>query len=88
MENQNLSKNNSELNDTHLLGVGDWIVTFFIASVPFLGFIMLLVWAFGSNTNPNKASWAKATLVYIVIATLILMMFGIKLITDILSILE
>lgn len=88
MENQNLNKINSDQNDTHLLSVGDWIVTFFIASVPFLGFVMLVDWAFGSNTNPNKASWAKATLIYIVIAILILMMFGIKLITDILSILE
>jgi uncharacterized membrane protein YbhN (UPF0104 family) len=31
----------------------------------------LLVWAFSSTTNPSKSSWAKATLLWGVIITII-----------------
>ncbi|MDR9399209.1 hypothetical protein [Salibacter sp.] len=29
---------------------------------------MLFVWGFGGNTNPNKANWAKAALIWLAIA--------------------
>ncbi|MCK6616882.1 MAG: hypothetical protein L6Q51_04485 [Cyclobacteriaceae bacterium] len=45
----------------------DWIITLLIASLPFIGFIMLFVWGFGSGQNPNKSNWAKATLIWFVI---------------------
>ncbi len=47
---------------------GEWFVTLLITAIPLVGLIMLLVWAFGSNTNPSKANWAKATLIWMVIA--------------------
>ncbi|MAY82716.1 MAG: hypothetical protein CMP59_01145 [Flavobacteriales bacterium] len=42
----------------------DWFITILIASIPIVGFIMLFVWAFGSETKPSKANWAKATLLW------------------------
>ena len=47
---------------------GEWFVTFLITAIPLVGLIMLFVWAFGSNTNPSKANWAKAALIWMAIA--------------------
>ncbi len=55
---------------------GEWVVTFLIASIPFVGFIMLFVWAFGSGTNESKANWAKATLVWFAIIIGIYVLFA------------
>lgn len=42
--------------------------------------ILLFVWAFGSNTPVSKANWAKASLIWMVIAigfyTLLFAVFG------------
>ena len=46
----------------------DWVITILISAIPLVGFVMLFVWAFGSGENPNKANWAKATLIWFVIA--------------------
>jgi hypothetical protein len=51
-----------------VMSVKDWIITMLISFIPFVGFIMLFVWAFGSGNNPNKANWAKASLIWAVIA--------------------
>jgi hypothetical protein len=40
------------------------VITLLITFIPVVGFVMLFVWAFGSNENPNKANWAKATLIW------------------------
>lgn len=59
---------------------GDWVVTFLITAIPLVGFIMLFVWAFSGSTNPSKANWAKAALIWLVIIiaiwVLIALVFG------------
>lgn len=47
--------------------VGDWIITMIIAAIPIVNIVMLFVWAFSAGTNPSKANWAKAYLVFIAI---------------------
>jgi len=47
-----------------VLTLKDWMITILITAIPLVGFIMLFVWAFGSNENPNKSNWAKATLIW------------------------
>lgn len=47
--------------------VGDWVVTLILSSIPIVGFVLLLVWAFGSSAPKNKSNWAKATLIMILI---------------------
>ncbi|VAV86354.1 hypothetical protein MNBD_BACTEROID02-1334 [hydrothermal vent metagenome] len=32
----------------------DWAITVFISGLPLIGFIMILLWAFGENTNIHK----------------------------------
>jgi len=63
-----------------VMSVKDWVITLIVTAIPVVGFIMLFVWAFGSGTNPNKANWAKAGLIFfaimIVLYILIFMLFG------------
>ena len=60
---------------TQVLSVKDWIITILITSIPIVGFIMLFVWAFGSNENLNKSNWAKATLIWMAVAVVLLCFF-------------
>jgi Na+/phosphate symporter len=60
---------------TPVMSFGDWLVTMLIMAVPLLNVIMIFVWATDKSTNPNKANWAKATLVFIGINLVIAMFF-------------
>jgi len=55
---------------------GDWMLSLFLAAIPLVGFILLLVWAFGSGTNPSKSNWAKATLLWEVIAIAVVLILS------------
>ncbi|RLD34474.1 MAG: hypothetical protein DRI73_03875 [Bacteroidetes bacterium] len=57
--------------------VGDWIITLLITAIPLIGFVMLFVWAFGSNTNPSKANWAKAAIVMYIIFFALYILFSV-----------
>ncbi len=46
------------------VGMWEWILTFIISSLPIVGFIMIIVWAFGDNTKPSKKNWARAVLLF------------------------
>jgi len=50
------------------VNTGDWFLSIFIANIPVLGLIMLVVWAFDKTGNPNKANWAKAKLIWYAVA--------------------
>lgn len=65
---------NSE--NPQIVKTSEWLITYLIASIPLVGFVMLFVWAFGSSTNPNKSNWAKAALIWIAIITVIYIIFG------------
>ena len=45
------------------LGVGSYIGMFILLAIPVVGFILLLVWAFGRNTNLNRKNYARAVLI-------------------------
>jgi hypothetical protein len=69
------------------INTGEWFITILITNIPLIGFIMLVVWAFDKQGNPNKANWAKAKLIWyaagIGIAILVLMLVGFGSITGI-----
>lgn len=48
--------------------LGEWMVTLLVAAIPIVNIVMLFVWAFGANTKQSKANWAKASLIWILIA--------------------
>jgi len=47
--------------------VGQWMLTLLIMFIPLVNIVALLIWAFGSSTHPEKANWAKATLIWFAI---------------------
>lgn len=53
---------------------GDFVVSILITMIPIVGIVMLFVWAFSSATNPSKANWAKACLIWIAISIFLTMM--------------
>ena len=53
----------------------DWALTIFLGSLPIIGFILVLIWAFDNNTNIHKQNWAKGTLLLMVIGIVVAMMF-------------
>ena len=57
------------------MSVSDWLITYLIMIVPIVNIVMLFIWGFGSNTNLSKASWAKATLLWFCIITVIYVLF-------------
>lgn len=58
-----------------VMSVGSYIGMMLLACIPLVGFILLLVWAFGSNENPNKKNYARAVLLLSVIAIVISIIF-------------
>lgn len=45
----------------------DYLVLMILSSVPLLGWILLLVWAFSSNTNVNRRNFCRAQLIMVAI---------------------
>ena len=78
MENETTQPNPvNDMQQYNPMSIGDWIITSLIFAIPIVGFVMLFVWGFGSNTQPSKANWAKATLIMIGISIVIfLFIFG------------
>ena len=76
MENEN----ELQQQGTPVVKLGEWMLTYLLAAIPLVGVVMLLIWAFGGNTNPNKANWAKASLIWAVIGIvlygIIMVVFG------------
>ncbi len=62
-------------NNSQTLSAKDWALTIFISGLPFIGFIMLLIWAFSENTNIHKKNWAKGSLIILLIIMVIMLSF-------------
>ncbi len=65
-----------ENNNYKPMSVVDWLITMLITAIPIVGFIMLFVWAFSRDTQPSKANWAKAGLVFYAIVVAMYLVFG------------
>lgn len=71
----NPTPNRIENDTAPVMSFGDWLVTMLIMIVPILNLVMLFIWATDRLTNPNKANWAKATLVIIAVQVVLAMFF-------------
>jgi uncharacterized membrane protein YqjE len=69
MENQNTSQ---------VTSVKDWAIRIFLASLPLVGLILLLVWAFGNDGNKERSNWAKGHLLITVIILVLSFLFVIS----------
>ena len=45
--------------------------------IPLVNIVMTIVWAFGSNTNPNKANYFKAALILFAIVMAIYLVLAV-----------
>jgi hypothetical protein len=60
---------------SQIMSYKEWALTIFISSLPLIGFIMLLVWAFGDDANIHKKNWAKGSLLLALIAFIMVFFF-------------
>ena len=51
--------------------VGSWMLTLFVCGIPVIGVIYLLVLAFGSGAAPSKRNFARAALIWTLIALVV-----------------
>lgn len=75
------NQTNTNISNSNLvMSIGDWIITLLIMCIPFVNLIMILVWAFSGNSNPNRANFCKANLILMAIGVvfwfIIIAVFG------------
>ncbi len=58
------------------LSVGQYLGMMLLTSLPLVGFILLLIWAFSSDTNANKKNYARAVLIIALIGIVLSILFG------------
>jgi hypothetical protein len=51
------------------ISIKEWIITLFISFIPFVNYIVLIIWALSDSTHPSKRNFAKA---YLIVATIVL----------------
>lgn len=66
--------------DQKPLNFKEWALNIFLAGLPLIGLILLLVWAFNDSGNMHRKEWAKGMLLIYVIAiilsALVVFLFG------------
>lgn len=50
------------------LTTGGWFGRILVSWIPIVGLVMLFVWAFGNTLQPSLRTWARAQLIFILIA--------------------
>ena len=60
-----------------VVSVKEWLLTNLIMMIPLVNLIMMLLWAFSSNTNPNKANYFKAALILFAIVMAIYLVLAV-----------
>lgn len=63
----------------------DWMITLLLLAIPIVNIIMLFVWGFGGGTNPSKANFAKASLLWMAIGIVLYIVFVVLIFGVILS---
>ena len=53
--------------------VGSWMLTILLAGIPLFGVVYILVLAFGNGRSVSKKNWARATLVWGIIASILVL---------------
>jgi phosphoglycerol transferase MdoB-like AlkP superfamily enzyme len=61
--------------NNEVISVKNWILTMIILAIPLINIIMLFVWSFSGNVNPNKKNYSRATLILLAIALVLSILF-------------
>lgn len=57
-----------------VMGIGKWLITLLVMSIPCVNIIMLFVWGFGSE-NQTRANFCRAYLILTVIGIVLMILF-------------
>ena len=63
------------MSDQKIPSVADWIIILLTLSIPLVNFVVLIYWAVSNSTEPVKANFAKAALVWILLITVLYFVF-------------
>lgn len=63
--------------NTAPMSVGQYIGTIILFMIPLVGFILMLVWAFGSDVNLNKKNFSRAYLIMMLIGIVLAIVLSI-----------
>lgn len=74
MDNQDY--NTLQANNNPIMSIGDWVIILILMAIPIVNIVLLIMWAFGSNTPATKANFAKATLIFMVIGIVLWIFVG------------
>ncbi len=69
-----------------LMSIKDWLRTYLTVSLPVVGVVMLFIWAFTDSANEVKQTWARAMLIFMVVSTILLILFYVVIFTFLYSI--
>lgn len=58
-----------------VVSVSDWMITLLIMAIPIVNIIMMFIWAFSPETNPSKANYFKASLIWAAIWIGVIILF-------------
>lgn len=61
--------------DQEPLNFKQWALYIFLSSLPLVGLILLLVWAFSADGNVHRKEWAKGMLLIAVIGLILTIIF-------------
>ncbi|MCF7918942.1 MAG: hypothetical protein K9N06_03390 [Candidatus Cloacimonetes bacterium] len=57
------------------VSVSEWLLTLIVATIPVIGFIAILLWAFGKGAATSKQNWAQAMLILYLIGAIFSIVF-------------
>ncbi len=63
--------------DESVMTTGSWFVTMLITAIPIVGIVMIFIWAFGSSGNINRRNYARAVLIWALIAIVLGILFSV-----------
>ena len=63
------------MNEQKVPSVGNWMITLLIMTIPVVNFVALIYWSASGSSNPVKANFAKAALIWLVIMSLLGILF-------------
>lgn len=58
------------------LSIMDWIIIFFLTSIPVVGFVLVIYWSLADDVNINKKNFSKAIILVMVIVFVLAVVFS------------